>query len=449
MRDRKKKCIIVLGTHRSGTSALTRVLQKCGVYLGTTRPKESSAKKENFENLKLYNFNVEMLAKYNFTWSDLVHHIDFSSEDVAKLTELIQDEFVGKGVFAIKEPTMIHLFPLYAKVLNDLDIDINFLLLFRSPMEVASALNLKDGFSKDKGIFLWTYNFLLAEKYSREYTRCLVRFDELVDYTSAVVFKIGKMLDIDVEVDDKLDGFIESRFKYSNILDELNDYAEWGLPTIVSQIKHFDDKSQTRLYDKFLESIVDKIHFVDKLDINHSDFWSNSAKTTAKQLNEFRIEWQIKDQGLQTKERVIGELSTELDVKAKEIYEKESVLQAKEDKLHSLNTELNSKEQLLSSLTQELQEKKTILQEKEHVLQIKDGVLQVKDEELQSKDHELQSKDQLIQAREHEFEAKDQGIQAELHELQARFLELQTDRDRLLDKLEGKRGWLGRMFAKD
>lgn len=455
MRDGKKKCIIILGTHRSGASALTKVLQKCGVYLGTTRPPESSSKKENFENLKLYNFNISMLAKYNFTWSDLVHHIDFSNDDVERLKSLILEEFDGKGVFAIKEPTMIYLFPLYAKALNELDIKINFLLLYRNPLEVAAALNLKDGFSKDKGVFIWTYNFLLAEKYSREYKRGLVRFDELVDYTSAVVFKIGKILDIDVEVSEKLDGYLQSRFKYRHLEDELNSYSSIGLPSIVSQIRHFGDDSQSRLYDQFLQNIIDKVSFVDNIGMNHCDYWKNTASSSVEELQELRVQWQIKDQLLQTKEQIITKKDEELELRDIELVKLDKVLSTKDHELKQKDKALEEQESLLNSKAQELKEKALLLQEKEQIVQVKENVLQVKDEELQAKEHNLQgqeerlqAKDHELQAKEHDLLAKDQILQSQLHELQAKHLELQVSFNQLQEKMESKKTWLGKVFMK-
>ena len=455
MRDSKKKCIIILGTHRSGASALTKVLQKCGVYLGATRPPKDSTQKENFENQKLYQFNIQMLAKYNYTWSDLVHHIDFSDEDVEELKKLIVSEFEGKGVFAIKEPTMIYLFPLYAKALNELDININFLLLYRNPLEVAAALNLKDGFSKDKGVFIWTYNFLLAEKYSREYNRSLVRFDELVDYTSAVVFKIGKILDIDVEVSDKLDGYLQSRFKYRHLEDELNRYDDLGLPTIVSQIRHFGDDSQTRLYDQYLSNIIDKVSFVDNIGMNHCDFWRNTADASVHELHELRIEWQIKDQELQTKSRKVLQMDSELESRDIDLVKRENALTDKEKELQHRETELNHKDTILQSKSSELQEKAASLQEKEQLLQIKESVLNVKDEELRTKENQVQSMDEQIQVqaqelgvKEHELQTKTMIVQAQLHELQNEHLELQVNFQQLQEKLEGKKTWLGRMFMK-
>jgi hypothetical protein len=451
-----KKCIIVLGTHRSGASALTKVLHKCGIYLGTTRPATSSAQKENFENLKLYNFNVELLAKYHFTWSDLVCDIDFSADDVEKLKQLLISEFDGKGVFAIKEPTMIYLFPLYAKALSDLDIEINFLLLYRNPLEVAAALNLKDGFSKDKGLFIWTYNFLLAEKYSREYTRALVRFDELIDYTSAVVFKIGKMLNIEVEVSEQLDGYLQSRFKYRHLEDELNQYASLGLPTIVGQIRHFGDGSQTMLYDELLTNILQKVRFINNIGMNHSDYWSELAHASLGELEEIRIQWQIKDQKLQALDIALQQKDSELEVRDIELVKREKLLADKDRELQQKNTALKNLEDSLQDLSIRLEHKRGELEEQANALLIKENIITTKDEGLQSKDTELKNLEQSLEAketdlqfREYELQAKDQIVLKQLSELQAEHLELQVSYQQLLEKVEGKKTWLGRMFMRE
>ena len=54
----KQTCILILGMHRSGTSALTGVLSLLDVYLGSElMPASEDNKKGYFENKNLYRIN--------------------------------------------------------------------------------------------------------------------------------------------------------------------------------------------------------------------------------------------------------------------------------------------------------------------------------------------------------------------------------------------------------
>lgn len=81
-----KKLIVVLGMHRSGTSAITRGLQVLGVNLGDNLmpPVEGNNAKGFFEDLDLNALNVELLQTLRSDW-DYLSPIEDS--DVEKLTE--------------------------------------------------------------------------------------------------------------------------------------------------------------------------------------------------------------------------------------------------------------------------------------------------------------------------------------------------------------------------
>jgi len=180
----KQTCILVLGMHRSGTSALTGVLSLLDVYLGSElMPANFSNEKGYFENYVLFRENDRLLSQIDSSWDDIFYDkskLDLI-EETKNLKEIIQKEFKYSKIFAIKDPRLAFLFPIYKNVLEELNIDIKIILPYRNPIEVANSLQKRESMSLEKGMLLWAYHFLLAEKFSRGYKRVFVGFDDLMN----------------------------------------------------------------------------------------------------------------------------------------------------------------------------------------------------------------------------------------------------------------------------
>ena len=64
--------ILILGMHRSGTSALTRVLNLCGVDLGTRLIPPAAGNNENgfWEHVDAVDMHERLLLQLGRSWSD-------------------------------------------------------------------------------------------------------------------------------------------------------------------------------------------------------------------------------------------------------------------------------------------------------------------------------------------------------------------------------------------
>ena len=251
----KQTCILVLGMHRSGTSVLTGVLNLLGVYLGSDLMKnEETNQKGHFENSNFYSFNDNLLLKMKSAWDDAyfdakrVKQLD----DTTALKKLITKEFSSHKLFAIKDPRIIYLFPLYEKALKELDIDIKIILPYRNPQEVALSLLARDGFSKEKGLLLWASYFFLAEQYSRKYSRYFVSFDKLIQDTKTTLQKLNDALHLGIiENYDKniINSFLSKDLKHHNIK---KDYCSQEIPSFIKDVLSFQEEyNSVKSFDKF------------------------------------------------------------------------------------------------------------------------------------------------------------------------------------------------------
>lgn len=224
----KQTCILVLGMHRSGTSALTGVLQYLNIDLGSKLSGSAEDNKKGFfENLYFVQFNEKILKKLGGSWDDIFFNFELKKclleeDDKNELKSILLKEFSQSQLFAIKDPRICYLFPLYKEVLESLNIDIKILLPYRNPLEVAKSLEKRNGFQYEKSIMLWLNYFLNAEKYSRDFERYFLKFDDLINNTDSVIENMNIKLKLNIysiyiNYKNEINFFLESDLKHQNI----------------------------------------------------------------------------------------------------------------------------------------------------------------------------------------------------------------------------------------
>jgi len=150
----KKKVVLICGMHRSGTSALTGVLNILGLHLGTDMlPTQSDNIKGYFENKNIYNLNEYILnVKLNSVCNTILPlTIDLSRTDILELIEyVIITSFANKNVIGIKDPRICLLLPFYQRVFTKLGYEIYYIRAKRDELEVIKSLSKRNGFTEEK-----------------------------------------------------------------------------------------------------------------------------------------------------------------------------------------------------------------------------------------------------------------------------------------------------------
>ena len=381
----KQTCILVLGMHRSGTSALTGVLSLLDIYLGSELMVKNFANvKGYFENNFLYEVNEKLLDQVNSAWDDVF----FCEEKILnipchdELKKVIKKEFEYSNLFAIKDPRIVFLFPVYKRALVELGVDIKVVIPFRNPMEVAASLHKRNGFSYEKGMLLWIYHILLAEKYSREYERVFIGFNELISDTNSVISLMSEKLHMD---------FIT---KYDNNKKCINEYLEpclkhhsfpiGSLPDNTSEIvkeilrlrEEFNDDAVMAKFDALREEFFS----YQRLFYNQEIFGSFSELVSAKlnlmeverQLQQKTEELELSKQQLSEAKQGIKQRSEKFDQSRRQLSEVEQGLQQRTEELELSRQQLNELEQMLKQSVEELHISNLMLTESKHVISQRD-----------------------------------------------------------------------------
>lgn len=191
-----RKCILVLGSHRSGTSALMGALYHMGIEIG------SRVVTDHFENSFLMSLNSELLQSLGSEWDDIFPlpqqwwrrpHLDGYR---AKITQTIQAEFDGATLWGFKDPRMCLLLPFWLPLLQRLNTEPLFVMPLRDPFEVAASHMKRDGFGLEKSLLIWMKHFFWSELDSRGYPRYFCRFDDLLQEPLHLLLEIGDHLGI-------------------------------------------------------------------------------------------------------------------------------------------------------------------------------------------------------------------------------------------------------------
>jgi hypothetical protein len=155
---------LVLGMHRSGTSALAGALEAMGLSVGPAEdvmPADIANPEGYYELWSVVRADDDLLAHFGGRWdSPPVFTPNWSDDDVAQefvrtmrahLTELFDGER-----YLLKDPRMSLLLPVWRQITEDQSCAI---VIVRDPVEVATSLHRRNGLPMLTGLALWAaYN---------------------------------------------------------------------------------------------------------------------------------------------------------------------------------------------------------------------------------------------------------------------------------------------------
>ncbi|HEX7815158.1 hypothetical protein [Dyella sp.] len=187
------RCLLVLGMHRSGTSALTRTLNLLGADISAKLMDAGAGNEKGFwESVEVYQIHEQLFAELGHNWQDVSPlpvgwmQSEAAARAAEALTPILLRDFAASSLWVVKDPRMCRLVPLWRRVLLDLNVEPMAVVVARHPDEVVASLQKMVGvhyrIPKDAayGDLLWTTYLLDTERDTRGMPRCLVTYDELL-----------------------------------------------------------------------------------------------------------------------------------------------------------------------------------------------------------------------------------------------------------------------------
>ena len=185
--------LLVVGMHRSGTSAVTGALGYLGfaVPLAQDRWEPSPDNPDHWESRALGNYDDALLERLGGTWDrppdpalEWESDPNLDLEGLGDPAEAAGTAFPNPGPVVWKDPRSCLLLPYW---LPRIPKPVAAVFIWRSPLSVARSLRARDGMHLADGVALW-------ERYNRSALAGLVGVDTFVlRYESIIENPVGKM----------------------------------------------------------------------------------------------------------------------------------------------------------------------------------------------------------------------------------------------------------------
>lgn len=183
-----RHAFLVLGMHRSGTSATTRLFNLAGAAISERlMPPLADNPKGFWESLSIAELHDQALASLGMTWDSIERIPDewFDSPDGellrAGLRAHVEANFAEGESFVIKDPRACRFVPAWLSVVEETGYRPVAVLPLRNPLEVARSLERRNGFPLSQSLLLWLRHVLDAESTTRSISRAVIDYSRLID----------------------------------------------------------------------------------------------------------------------------------------------------------------------------------------------------------------------------------------------------------------------------
>ena len=183
-----RRIVVVLGMHRSGTSAITRGLQALGVDLGDRLepPDEEDNAKGYFEDVDIVALNDELLAEAGLGWASVEPFGDdvltqlCRPANVQRAAGLLRAKARGDRPFGFKDPRTTKLLAFWRFVFAQERCDVRYVLAVRNPLSVVRSLARRDWFETEFGFELWLEHAIACLRHLRQERTVVVDYDRMM-----------------------------------------------------------------------------------------------------------------------------------------------------------------------------------------------------------------------------------------------------------------------------
>lgn len=222
-----KRAFVVMGMHRSGTSAMTRTLSLLGARLPSgLMPAVNENNETGFwEPQSVADLNDEILQALDSEWDDVFsfrphqYLSNFDGVYLGRAVELLEEEFEGSETIVLKDPRISVLGSFWDRALRRAGYATHYVVMVRNPLEVAESLRARDGFPREKSLLLWTSYMVAADRDTRNHPRIFVSYDQLISNWRAVRQRIENHCRIPLPRDTamaslEIDRYLELRLRH-------------------------------------------------------------------------------------------------------------------------------------------------------------------------------------------------------------------------------------------
>jgi hypothetical protein len=230
--------------HRSGTSAVTRVLNLLGAALPADLlpPLPNNNESGFWESHTLWELHEKLLADIASSWDDPTPFPENWIESPAavpyrnKFSEFVDEVFSDAPLGVIKDPRISRFLDLWKAGIEDTGRVPMAVIPYRNPVEVARSLKDRDQIPASRSYLMWLRHLLIAERDSRSMARAFVDYGQFLDDWMTVTNRLSRQLGVSwpcnlLKANNEIDAFLKRSQRHHreapDALDARDDVPDW------------------------------------------------------------------------------------------------------------------------------------------------------------------------------------------------------------------------------
>jgi hypothetical protein len=247
--DSGRRALLVLGMHRSGTSAVARVLNLLGAGLGRELVPPGPDNPEGFwEHAEAVRINDDLLHGLGRTWYGMrdmpERWIDSPPANAARqrIGELIERDFGSSSLCAIKDPRMCLTVPLWIDAFEAKGFEVACLFVVRDPREVVASLHHRNRWSRASLYLMWVQYLLEAASATGRRRRTLLTYDQLMSDWRGSIARVGRALQLrwpiapESAASEAIDGFLDDDYRHHALPPSEADGDGEAMPSLAASL---------------------------------------------------------------------------------------------------------------------------------------------------------------------------------------------------------------------
>ena len=214
------KVVFIAGMHRSGTSMVARLLNRCGVYLGPEHVL-SALQPDNlegyWENEKFVLFNDEVLSALGGGW-DCPPNVEAGWEKSDRVSDFLPrafeliEQFSTDGAWGWKDPRNSLTFPFW----NELIPSMKVVICVRNPLDVAHSLLRRNNSSPALAYHLWMEHNQRIMLSTKPENRIITHYDTYFRDPRSELTRILNFLELEVSESNLIEALDTVRAEFNH-----------------------------------------------------------------------------------------------------------------------------------------------------------------------------------------------------------------------------------------
>jgi GT2 family glycosyltransferase/glycosyltransferase involved in cell wall biosynthesis len=234
--------LLILGMHRSGTSALTNVLRHGGADVGSRVLGASAGNQTgHWEDALAVEIHERLLASFGARWDEPFalpagwEQGEAATEARASIRGYLESNRSKLALWVVKDPRLCLFASLWCQAAAELEMPLGTVVVLRHPLEVAQSLLARDGIAPGRGMLLWLEYTLAAMREAEQVPHVLIEYSRLLADWRDCVLKIqglpgcGELAYDDVAAAE-VDNFLDRNLRHHSASEAS------GLPRVVSEV---------------------------------------------------------------------------------------------------------------------------------------------------------------------------------------------------------------------